>query len=71
MINELVKNIIILKVPIKINKSFKDKEGIYVINMLKYKLSLCMLSGMFVEIMIICGGVENGNNKVMDAISKV
>jgi len=45
-------------VPIKIKKSFKDKEGIYVINMLKYKLSLCVLSGMFVEIMMICGGVE-------------
>lgn len=35
MINELMKNIIILKVPIKIEESFKDKEGIYVINMLK------------------------------------
>jgi hypothetical protein len=35
MINELMKNIIILKVPIKIDESFKDKEVIYVINMLK------------------------------------
>lgn len=71
MIYELVKNIIVLKVPIKIKKSFKDKEGIYVINMLKYKLSLCVLSGMFVEIMMICGGVEKWNNKAMDAISKM
>jgi len=29
-----------------------------------------MLSGMFVEITMICGGVEKWNNKIMDAISK-
>jgi hypothetical protein len=30
-----------------------------------------MLSGMFVEIMMICGGVEKQNNKVVEVISKV
>jgi hypothetical protein len=30
-----------------------------------------MLSGVFVEIMMICGGVKKQNNKIMDAISKV
>ncbi len=29
-----------------------------------------MLSGVFVEIMMICGGMEKQNNKVMDAIFK-